>query len=403
MRLWRFASPVLLLPLLMSGCELLTGLGSQRVTWSQVPLDSQVTDAYTGFGFDLFRRLRDDEPGDNVFVSPTSAALALAMIYNGAVGPTADEMALAMGLRHIDHQTINETNRLWIDVLRRTGDPLVELGIANSVWHREGLPLRDSFRDEVATHYDAELRPMTTAQAINAWVARATRGRIDEIVSPPIPAKVVAYLINALYFKADWTHQFDRKDTQDGPFHLEDGSTVTMPMMVRTARFEMRSDQDMAMVRLPYGTGRFSMILALPRDGRGLGVIAERLEPACWSEWLSEFGEPSKLRVQLPRFEIEWEASLVETLRAMGMEAAFDAGLADFSAMVRGGGVWIDEVLQKTYLKVDEEGTEAAAVTKGDVAVSAPPTIEFDRPFFLAIYDHVTETILFLGQINDPS
>ena len=405
MRFRRFAPPFMLLSILISACDLLTGLGlgSKQGSWRPVPLDSRVTDAYTGFGFELFRRVQADDPGGNLFVSPTSAALALAMIYNGTAGSTADEMARALGLGQIDRRTINENNRLWVDALTRTGDPLVELDIANSVWYREGLSLLDSFRDEVATHYDAELRPMTTAEAINAWVSRATRGRIEEIVTPPIPAAVVAYLVNALYFRADWTYQFDRRDTHDRPFHLRDGSTVTVPMMARTERFETRSDQEMVMLRLPYGTGRFSMILALPRDERDLGTIAERLESARWREWMSEFSELPELRVVLPKFEIEWEASLVETLGAMGMESAFDAGTADFSAMVPGGGVWIDELLQKTYLRVDEEGTEAAAVTSGTVAVSGPPSIEFDRPFFLAIHDHATETVLFLGQINDPS
>ena len=140
---------------------------------------------------------------------------------------------------------------------------------------------------------------MTTAEAINAWVSGATRVRIEEIVIPPIPAAVVAYLVNALYFRADWTYQIDRRDTHHRPFHLSDGSTVTVPMMARTQRYETRSDQDMAMLRLPYATVRFSMNLALLRDERGLGAITEQLKPTRWRRWMSEFFELPELHVVL--------------------------------------------------------------------------------------------------------
>jgi serine protease inhibitor len=396
--------PTLLLPcVLLAGCDPITGPGTPGATWTKIPLDERVTDAYTDFSFELFRRLQAEDAAGNVFVSGTSAAFALAMTYNGAAGTTAEEMALVLGVGGLDRALVNETNRAWLEALRKTGDPAVELAVANSIWHRESYPILGSFRDRVRTYYEAEIEPLTSARAINAWVDAATRGRIDGIVQGEIPANVVAYLVNALYFKGDWKDPFDERQTRNAPFHRADGTTVTVPMMSRDARFEVRGGDGMHLLRLPYGAERFSMVLALPEEGTDLAKLAASLEAGRWRSWMSEFAEVDRLWVQLPRLEIEWASSLVSTLRAMGMEVPFEPGQADFSEMFPGGGPWIDEVLQKTYLRVDEKGTEAAAVTGVAMVTSMPPTLTFDRPFFLAIYDHATETVLFLGQITDPT
>jgi serine protease inhibitor len=395
---------LLLIPaLLLSGCDLLTGSSAGGPSWTAIPLDERVTDAYTGFGFELFRRLQQENPSGNIFVSPTSAAFALAMTYNGAVGATAEEMALALGVGHLDLATLNATTRTWLASLRQTGDPRAELELANSIWYRPDWRIRDSFRQQVTTHYDAEIAELKDAATINRWVEKATRGRIDEIITGEVPGNVVAYLINALYFKADWTTQFRESDTRSAPFRRPDGSVVTVPMMTQKGPFEVRNDPAMEMLRLPYGNGRFSMVLALPHHDASVMAIAEQLEPSRWKSWMSQFAEVPLLEIGLPRFEIEWESSLVESLAAMGMKVPFDDQRADFSGMFERRGPWIGDVLQKTYVRVDEKGTEAAAVTKVAMVESANPGIIFDRAFFLAIYDHATETVLFLGQITDPT
>jgi serine protease inhibitor len=394
---------VLIATLLLGGCDLLTGASAGGASWSIIPLDERVTDAYTGFGFQLFRRLQQDNPTDNIFVSPTSAAFALAMTYNGAVGETAEEMARALGVDHIDLASLNATTRTWLASLRQTGDPRAELELANSIWYRADWPIRDSFRQQVTTHYEAEIAEIRDAATINRWVEKATRGRIGGIISGEVPSNVVAYLVNALYFKADWTLQFRESDTRSASFRRPDGSHVTVPMMMKKGRFEIRSDPAMQMLRLPYGSGRFSMVLALPRPDAPVARIAEQLEPARWRSWMTEFAAVPDLEIRLPRFEIEWESSLVESLAAMGMNVPFDDQRADFSGMFEQRGPWIGDVLQKTYVRVDEKGTEAAAVTKVAMVDRAAPGITFDRPFFLAIYDHATETVLFLGQIMDPT
>jgi len=173
-------------------------------------------------------------------------------------------------------------------------------------------------------------------------------------------------------------------------------------MMSRTGAYEVLEMDGGAAVRLPYGADRFSMVLILPDHEAGLAGLAERLAAERWSEWMNGFQRRERFQVGLPRFELEWESSFVRSLQAMGMEIPFEPG-ADFSDMFEGGGPWIGEVLQKSFLRVDEKGTEAAAATSVAMPTSMPPSLVFDRSFFLAIYDHATETVLFLGQITDPS
>jgi serine protease inhibitor len=394
---------VLVAFLFLAGCDLFTGPGKGRASWSKVALDERVTNAYGDFGFELFRQLRATDPTGNIFISPTSAALALVMTYNGAVGQTADEMAHALGIAALDRTLVNETNRTWIDALLEVGDPAAELAIANSVWYRESYPIRDSFREVVTTWYHAAVEPITTAAVINKWVEQQTRGRIREIIDGEIPANVVAYLINALYFRADWTYQFDPAATRDGPFLRLDGTQVTVPMMTQLRAFETRADAELSMLRLPFGAGRFSMVLALPGDGHDLGTIAERLDAARWRAWMGELRSGEELEVWLPRFEMAWAASLMVALQAMGMDVPFEPGMADFSDMFEEPGPWIHNVIQRTFLKVDEKGATATAVTSVILRDSPRPSMVFDRPFFLAIYDHATDTVLFLGQVTDPT
>jgi serine protease inhibitor len=396
-------SPLMLAFMLLPACDLFTAPREPTVSWAKVPLDQRVTDAYTDFSFELFRRLQAADADGNVFASGTSAAFALAMTYNGAVGQTREEMANTLRIGGLDQATVNATNKLWLEALRDTGDPAAELAVANSVWFRPTYPIMNSFRERVRAYYGAEIEPITTAQAINSWVDNATRGRIDEIVRGEIPGTVVAYLINALYFKADWTKPFDERLTRSARFRRPDGSTVPVRMMSQQGSFQVRRGDGMQLLRLPYGAERFSMLLALPEEGTTLQDVAGSLEGERWRTWISELAEVTRLMVELPRFELEWESSLVESLRVMGMEVPFLPGAADFSEMFEGGGPWIGDVLQKTFVRVDEKGTEAAAVTSVPMVTSMPPTLTFDRPFFLAIYDHATETVLFLGQITDPT
>jgi serine protease inhibitor len=211
---------------------------------------------------------------------------------------------------------------------------------------------------------------------------------------------VMLYLINALYFHGSWAHPFDRRQTRDAPFTRPDGTQRSVPMMQADRMFPVLRGDGFSAVNLPYGNGRFSMVLVLPDEGASLGDFYAGLDAERWLRWMGEFRE-QRVMLSLPRFRLEWESSLNDALIGMGMGIAFGQGGHDFTDLSPSN-PWIDHVRQKTFLEVDEEGTTAAAVTSVAMVTSMPPELRFDRPFFLAIYDQATRTVLFAGQVTDP-
>lgn len=374
--------------------------------WQAVALDEAFVHGYTGFGLELFRALSRQAPQANLILSPTSAAFALAMTYNGAAGETQQAMARVLGVETMTREEVNPNNLRWLESLTAASGR-VELSLANSLWIRQGFPVRPEFLERNRTYYRAQVQELdfsspAAATTINDWVRQNTRGKIDGIVDH-IPASAVTYLINALYFKGDWTHPFDRRSTHDAPFTLPDGTQRTVPMMSQTGEFPALFDERVRAVALPYGNGRFVMLLAVPAEGATLPELLAGLDTARWAEWIAGLRE-QRVAIALPRFELEWESSLNDALVELGMGIAFGRGETqpDFRELSPAN-PWIDEVKQKTYLAVDEEGTTAAAVTSVAMVESMPPEIRFDRPFFLAIYDNATRTVLFMGQVVDPS
>ncbi|HEV2130927.1 MAG TPA: serpin family protein, partial [Longimicrobiaceae bacterium] len=399
----RWSHLLVLLPLLLAGCGDPAGPGEP---WRSIQLDERLVHAYTDFGIDLLGELARQSPRENLFVSPTSAAFALAMVYNGASGETAAQMARMLGIEGMTLEEANRANQEWLASLTDTGRQ-VELSIANSLWIRQGFPVEPAFLERNQSFYRAEVRQLdfnspSAVGTINAWVSQSTRGKIPTIIDGIDPLDML-FLINALYFKADWTHQFDKRRTQPAPFRLLDGSVKNVPMMSQEKKFPYFRGDGFSLVALPYANGRFSMVLALPDANSDLASFYGKLSPADLRSWIA--GMNGEIKVSLPRFTIEWEKTLNETLSALGMEDAFVPGRADFSGInPQQTDLHISELKQKTFLRVDEEGTEAAAVTSARMSVtSAPLELRFDRPFFLAIRDNATETLLFLGQVVDPS
>jgi serine protease inhibitor len=405
--MYRFLRLALYPPLLLAGaCGEITGPRTHEFGWQAVELDSRVVHAYTAFGFDLFDQLVTAAPESNLFISPTSAAFALAMTYNGAGGGTRAGMAEALGIAGLAVEDVNRANREWLGSLRETGDPKVDLALANSIWAREGFPFHQAFYERNRQYYDAEVRELpfdaAALKAINDWVDRNTRGKIDRIIDD-IPGDAVMYLINALYFKGQWRYRFDEVQTAAAPFTRPDGSRVQVPMMRQNVTVPYLRGDGFQAVSLPYGEGRFSMVLAVPDHGQDLDGFYTRLTPDAWAGWIAQMRETS-VNVELPRFRVEWEKVLNEPLRAMGMVDAFDPAHADFSEMSPAP-LFVSMVKQKTFVEVNEEGTEAAAVTVVEMRVTSggDPYVRFDRPFFFAIQDNATGTLLFLGHIVDPS
>jgi serine protease inhibitor len=277
------------------------------------------------------------------------------------------------------------------------------------MWIRDGFEVRQPFIDWNRTHLLAEVAQRdfdnpATVREINDWVADATRGRITDLVAGLDPLDWLL-LINALYFKADWTHAFDEARTADWPFTRPDGSQVTARMMSQRAKFRAyRTDAGHELVRLPYGSGRFEMVLALPAWGADLQELTAALTGESLRGWLTD-DRWSESEVMLPRFRMEWEGSLAEPLKALGMEIPFDPARADFGEIdPEVEDLHVRRILQKTFVEVNERGTEAAAATKVVMGLtSAPPMVIFDRPFFFAIHDRATQTLLFTGQVTDPT
>jgi len=372
--------------------------------------EQQLIQADNRFAIKLLREtyseLRDTLP--NLFVSPLSVAMALGMTYNGAATTTEDAMRSTLELDGMTVDEVNHANQSLIALLRGL-DPRVQFQIANSIWYRLGFTVEQPFLDANRTYYDARVAALdftapTAVPTINAWVNEQTQGKIENIITA-IPDNVVMYLINAIYFKGDWMQQFDKKLTAPLPFHLQDGSTVNVPTMTYGTEAAIRQTwtPTARIIELPYGGGAFSMTIVLPREDLTVDSVVSELTLGDWNSWIAAL-DTTSTELYLPKFKLENSLSLVNPLTGLGMGVAFSAA-ADFSKINRAGGLTITDVLHKTYVDVNEEGTEAAAVTAvvvGLVCVCKPPPVRIDRPFLFALRENLSGTILFMGVIRQP-
>jgi serine protease inhibitor len=365
------------------------------------------TGAYFTFGVDLYKKLVEEKPGANVFISPASVGFALAMTMNGAGGGTRDAMANALGRAGVDIETANAADSTLID---RMNDTIraVKLSVANSLWARRGVEFKDEFLRRNKLCYGADIRVLDSPAAINDWVAEKTNDKITKIVDAIDPGAIL-FLVNAIYFKGAWTREFDRNLTREEPFHLISGATSPRPLMMQSGKYDYLEGEGFRAVRLPYGDGRIGMYVFLPADSSSLDRFHEELTAERLHGWIGRFAQRSGT-VGLPRFRLEYEAVLNQSLGALGMAVAFDPNRADFTRMIEAAGAnaYIHEVRHKTFVEVNEEGTEAAAVTSVEMRVTSAmeeePPFEMivDRPFFLAVVDRETGLVLFMGSIVNP-
>jgi serine protease inhibitor len=373
--------------------------------------ESAVLASSNRFAFDILREtLRDDE-SPNVLLSPLSASLALSMALNGAAGETQDGMREALRFGDASTAQINEANESLTELLLGL-DASIDIRIANSIWARREFPFHQHFFDTARRWYSAQVTTLdftasTAARTINDWVNRSTRGRITEIVDSPLPADAVMYLINAVYFKGSWRDRFDAALTTNAPFTRRGGGTSTVPMMQRGGpAFRHMTTDGVEIVEQPYSRGAFAMTIVLPPVGADVDALIATLDDATWDRWLKGLDE-IEIDIVMPKYRLEYETVMNPALIALGMERAFQPGRADFTGMSPAGAdLYISNVKQKTYMDVNEEGTEAAAVTSVEVrVVSAPlrPRVVVDRPFIVAIRERLTGAILFIGRVGDPA
>jgi serpin B len=372
------------------------------------------------FALDLFRRVA--KPGSNCFLSPYSIAAALGMVGAGAVGPTRDDFGRVLGVR----DPLATFSALGRELAKRaepsprerrslprrptdTDELGCRLTIANALWHQRGYPIAPAFVSALDRQLGAEVHGTDFAAGdavrdINAWAAKATRDRIREVVSslPPLTRVVVA---NAIHFKARWSQQFGELATRPEPFHLLDGSRVDVPTMHGGGLLHYARDSELQVIELPYVGDVISMLVLVP-DAGGLADAERTLDAARLERILKAFTRRI-VQLAMPRFRVEASYQLRSALEALGLARAFAAD-ADFSGISPEPGFCIDDVIHRTYVDVDEHGTEAAAVTMPLMEGSAPRPprdivkLAVDRPFLFAIRDAPTQTILFIGKIVDP-
>jgi serpin B len=364
--------------------------------------------ALNTLGFRLMTELAGKLPGKNLFISPMSIALALAMTYNGARGETQAEIARVLG---IEGMNLQDANAAFADLqaLQNTLDPKVRLAIANALFASPEEVLREDFVNACREVYAAEARnidfgdPARAADEINAWVEHKAEQMIKNLVTPIDLVLARLVLVNAIYFKGAWSDPFDPQRTRDGDFRLLSGETRPMPMMAQSGEMAAYEDDALQAVSLPYGEGGVSMMIVLPRPESDFAAFRARLDAGAL-ETLAGRLKPVQGEVRLPRFKVAFGAhSLKDALKALGMERAF--GAADFSGMAQTG-LFISDVLHKAVMEVNEEGTTAAAATAVIMARGMPIARRFrmvvDRPFFCAIRDQVTGLALFTGWIVEP-
>jgi len=399
------------LAVIFFGCEV--GVDSSPPQMRPLTATEQkLVQANDGFWLKLLKEVNKKDAEKNVFISPLSVSFALGMALNGAEGETYDAIQSTLGLDGMTRDEINSSYRSLMQTFS-TVDPKVQMQIANSIWYREGFSVEPAFLDVNRTYFDAVVRALNfsspdAARTINAWVQEKTNGKIVKIVEPPISAEIVMYLLNALYFKGTWTYQFKPEQTRDEEFTLKDGSKVPCRMMNQESSLSLYPAQDFQAIDLPYSYRIYSMTVLLPRAGQDINEFISSLTQTEWQQ-ITENLKEQNIFLSIPKFKLEYDLDLKDPLKALGMEIAFDPLRADFrriSQMVyqMGERLYISEANHRTFVEVNEEGTEAAAVTSIGIGVtSAPPSIRVDRPFLFLIRERSTGTVLFVGKVMNPN
>jgi serine protease inhibitor len=375
-------------------------------------VDTMLVSANTKFAFNLFRELVAEEMNKNVFISPLSISMALAMTYNGAEGTTKDAMTQTLGFGNMTLEEINREYSSLIESLENV-DQAVKILIGNSVWMKKEFEpiVKSGFLERVGTSYDSEMftrdfGALQTVSEINGWVDKRTEGKIREIVQGLSP-ELVMLLINAIYFKGEWITRFDKAKTQKQDFFLPDGNTVKVDMMSTSGNFSYYSGENCQVARLPYGRDKVAMYVFLPDEGISLDSFIADLNQTAHDEYISRLQPTVDLVVGLPKFEVEYGVKrLNSVLKKLGMEIAFEPYGANFSGIASTvpENLYISYVDHKAIVEVNEEGTEAAAVTSVGIGItSAPQSFVVNKPFFYEIRDDRSGSILFMGKTLNPT
>ncbi|MBW4652823.1 MAG: serpin family protein [Kaiparowitsia implicata GSE-PSE-MK54-09C] len=373
-------------------------------------MNPEVSAAQTRFAFNLLAQVAPQANGENLMISPSSVAIALSMLYNGASGDTQQAMTEALALQEVTIDDLNSSNAILKQQLE-TADPNVRVAIANSLWMRDSFPVNSGFLETNQDYYDAEVSAIdfdnpAAVNTINDWVSRNTEGKIPTILDNINPDDVM-FLINAIYFNGAWSAPFNPRETMDRLFYTPDGTSSDSPFMSQRGSYQYLANDQFQAIHLPYGDSQqMSMVVMLPSESSTLPELLSSLSSDQWESWMEQFRRQEGM-IQLPRFTSDYSVSLNETLKAMGMAVAFSPSEADFAG-ISPEQIYVSDVKHKTYIDVNEQGTEAAAATSIGVTTTSMPIdppffMVCDRPFFYAIQDNETGTILFMGTVVNPN
>jgi len=360
------------------------------------------------FVINLFKELEKTEEG-NLFFSPLSIQYALSMTLNGSRDETFNSIKEVLDVNDLNEHEINEAFKSLTEFLLNV-DKKVLLTIANSIWYEQKFTAAESFKKAIQVYYDAEISGLDfkseqSVGTINNWVETKTNGLIDKLINE-IPDDAVMYLVNAIYYKALWKYPFDKANTNKAPFYLENNSEIEALMMhSEEATVGYYVNETTHVIDIPYGNGQFSMMVILPVAGKKTGDVLEILDKESIENWNNSI-RPIEAELIMPKFKIEYKALLNETLSEMGMEIAFTER-ADFTRLFEEKyGLMISRVIHKAVIEVNEEGTEAAAVTGVEVSLTSlppeKPVLTLNRPFIFFIKEKHTGAILFAGKLSNP-
>ena len=371
-----------------------------------------IVEADNTFGIKLFKNLVEtsDDDQENIIISPLSISGALGMTYNGADGETKEAMENTLELHGMSVQEIDEGFKSIIDGLTSV-DPDVTLNIPNSIWYRDGFFVEPNFIYTNQEYFYAQTHPLNfndpaSVDIINNWVAENTNQKITTILDE-ISAQAVMFLINAVYFNGTWVYEFDEQYTQPETFYLSNGTTKEVDMMKQNATLSYSNNELFEAVELYYGRGNYSMVIMLPKEGNEPEDIISEMDQDSWIMWMDNFGE-ANIQLTMPKFKLRYEKRLNQNLIDLGMGVAFSPGQADFSKINPDFQLFISFVRHKTFVDVNEEGTEAAAVTIVGIELTSaeggdtPYHLNVDKPFVFAIKERDTKSIIFMGKVMEP-
>lgn len=403
----KITAALLIVIMLVAGCASSLVPDPKPEDIVMTPKSLLLVNADNTFTFNLFNKIHDSG-GHNVMVSPLSISLALSMTLNGAEGSTKADMISALGLKGL---SVDEINQIYSDLITalKKADPGVVMNIANSIWIRKSFSVLEPFIAENQKYYDARVERLDFNQAalntINSWVNEKTNTKIPKILDQ-ISAEEIMFLINAIYFNGKWQIQFEKSRTQDGAFSLGSVGSVNVPLMKVKDKYGYSEQSGYEALKMPYGRGKYGMIILLPDVGKTPDQLVKLMSPSAWENLKTALASPSTVDVWLPRFKFTWESDLNDILSSLGMSVAFSPDQADFSKINSGGHLFITKVKHKTFIDVNEEGTEAAATTSVGIGVTSigPGGLEFHvtRPFLFFITEEDTGAILFAGKVENP-